>query len=258
MDAGSTLCALLRRSPRLDSAMEACSGAHSYGRKAHRSNLHRLSHPRSRCSHNAAPSGWAGRLPAAELPWSALSMKLGRPLVRGAQVAAARQRAGAQEDRMEVASPSPRPWRLLGCEGPPHAGLGFSAWARPCAVGRLGQISGVRGGWCVDRGGRVRFIKVATPRIAPRSGPRTVEAARRPQFVSTARRAPGEDWSLRSTVCRHQESRESSDEHEVAPCRVRARGLPHASRPLRARRWVAPICLTYAAYHPRPPPLEPS
>ena len=44
MDAGSTLCALLRRSPRLDSAMEACSGAHSYGRKAHRSNLHRLSH----------------------------------------------------------------------------------------------------------------------------------------------------------------------------------------------------------------------
>ena len=51
------------------------------------------------------------------------------------------------------------------------------------------------------------------------------------QFVPTARRAPGEDWSLRSTVCRHQESRESSDEHEVAPCRVRARGLPHASRP---------------------------
>ena len=146
-------------------------------------------------------------------------------------MAAARQRAGAQEDRMEVASPSPRPWRLLGCEGPPHAGLGFSAWARPCAVGRLGEMSGVTGGWCVDRGGRVRFIKVATPRIAPRSGPRTVEAARRPQFVSTARRAPGEDWSLRSTVCRHQESRESSDEHEVAPCRVRARGLPHASRP---------------------------
>ena len=65
----------------------------------------------------------------------------------------------------------------------------------------------------------------------PRSSPRTVKAARRPQFVPTARRAPGEDWSLRSTVCRHQESRESSDEHEVAPCRVRARGLPHASRP---------------------------
>ena len=71
--------------------------------------------------------GWAGRLPAAELPWSSLSMKLGRLIVRGAQVAAARQRAGAQEDRMEVASPSPRPWRLLGCEGPLHAGLGFSA-----------------------------------------------------------------------------------------------------------------------------------
>ena len=95
--------------------------------QAHRSNLHRLSHPRSRCSHNAAPSGWAGRLPAAELPWSSLSMRLARPLVRGAQVAAAKQRAGAQEDRMEVASPSPRPWRLLCCEGPLHAGLGFSA-----------------------------------------------------------------------------------------------------------------------------------
>ena len=58
-----------RRSiPRLDSAMEVYSGAHSYGCKARRSKIHRLSHPRSRCSHNAAPSGWAGRLPAAELP----------------------------------------------------------------------------------------------------------------------------------------------------------------------------------------------
>jgi len=34
-----------------------------------------------------------------------------RPL-RGARVAAAKQRAGAQEDRIEVASPSPRTWRL--------------------------------------------------------------------------------------------------------------------------------------------------
>ena len=92
-------------------------------------------------------------------------------------------------------------------------------------------MSGVTGGWCVDRGGRVRFIKVATRIAPPIKSPRTVEAARRPQFVPTARRAPGEDWSLRSTVCRHQESRESSGEHEVAPCRVRARGLPHASRP---------------------------
>ena len=117
-----------RRSiPRLDSAMEVCSVAHSHGCKAHRSNIHRLSHPRSRCSHDAAPSGWAGRLPAAELPWSSLFMRLARPLVRGARVAAAKQRAGAQEDRMEVASPSPRPWSLLCCEGPLHAGLGFSA-----------------------------------------------------------------------------------------------------------------------------------
>ena len=61
----------------------------------------------------------------------------------------------------------------------------------------------------MDRGGRVRFIKVATRIAPPIKSPRTVEAARRPQFVPTARRAPGEDWSLRSTVCRHQESRES-------------------------------------------------
>ena len=81
---------------------------------------------------------------------------------------------------MEVASPSPRPWRLLGCEGPPHAGLGFSAWARPCAVGRLGEMSGVTGGWCVDRGGRVRFIKVATqnaPPIEPSHGEGRAAAA---------------------------------------------------------------------------------
>ena len=83
-------------------------------------------------------------------------------------------------------------------------------------------MSGVRGGWCVDRGGRVRFIKVATPRIAPRSGPRTVEAARRPQFVSTARRAPGEDRALRSIVCRHRDGRESSGEDELTPRGVRA------------------------------------
>ena len=110
MDAGSTLCALLRRSPRLDSAMEACSGAHSFGCKAHRSNLLRLSHPRSRCSHNAAPSGWAGRLPAAELPWSSLSMRLARPLVRGAQVAAAKQRAGAQDTVLPFPIFFPEPW----------------------------------------------------------------------------------------------------------------------------------------------------
>ena len=80
-------------------------------------------------------------------------------------------------------------------------------------------MSGVRGGWCVDRGGRLRFIKVAT-QIAPPdrgSSPRTVEAARRPRFVLMARCAPGEDRSLRSIACRHQDSRESSDEHELAP-----------------------------------------
>ena len=77
----------------------------------------------------------------------------------------------------------------------------------------------------------------ARPRPCPRSSPRTVEAARRPLFVSSARRAPGEDMALRSIACRHQDSRESSDEHELAPCRVRARRPPHASGPLGARRW---------------------
>ena len=69
----------------------------------------------------------------------------------------------------------------------------------------------------------------ARPRPCPRSSPRTVEAAQRPRFVSTARRAPGEDRALRSIICRHQYSRESSDEHERAPCRGRARRPPHAS-----------------------------
>ena len=82
-------------------------------------------------------------------------------------------------------------------------------------------MSGVRGGWCVDRGGRLRFIRVATQNAPPIEPPRTVEAARRPLFVSSARRAPGEDMALRSIACRHQDSRESSDEHELAPCRVR-------------------------------------
>ena len=53
--------------------------------------------------------------------------ELGRLHVRGAQVAAVPQHAGAQEDRMEVALPSPCLWRLCCCEGPLHAGLGFSA-----------------------------------------------------------------------------------------------------------------------------------
>ena len=97
-------------------------------------------------------------------------------------------------------------------------------------------MSGVTGGWCVDRGGRVRFIKVATQIEHPiEIEPCVAEvAAHRPRFVCAARRAPSEDCSLRSTVCRHQDSRESSDEHELAPCRGRARRPPHASGPARS------------------------
>ena len=39
---------------------------------------------------------------------------------------------------------------------------------------------------------------------------------------------------MRSIICRHQDSRESSDEHELAPCRGRARRPPHASGPARS------------------------
>ena len=55
--------------------------------------------------------------------------------------------------------------------------------------------------------------------------------ARRPQFISTARRAPSEDCSLRSIVCRHQGSRESSGEDELAPCHVRARRPSSSASP---------------------------
>ena len=127
MDAGSTLCALLRRSPRLDSAMEACSGAHSYGRKAHRSNTPTLSSSLSLLSQRSSfRLGWpAARSGAAVI----LTVHEAWPAAR-ARRASGRSEAArwrAQEVRMEVASPSPRPWRLLGCEGPLHAGLGFSA-----------------------------------------------------------------------------------------------------------------------------------
>ena len=71
-------------------------------------------------------------------------------------------------------------------------------------------------------------------KIVPRHAVAPVEAARRPRFVLMARRAPGEDRALRSIICRHQYSRESSDEHELAPCRGRARRPPHASGPARS------------------------
>ena len=136
---------------------------HSRRDQAQLTHDHNLSQPRSRssCHSSCLRPGLPARRGGAAMIFT---VHEAGPAAR-ARRASGRSEAArwrAQEDRMEVASPSPRPWRLLGCEGPPHAGLGFSAWARPCAVGRLGEMSGVTGGWCVDRGGRVRFIKVAT------------------------------------------------------------------------------------------------
>ena len=48
-------------------------------------------------------------------------------------------------------------------------------------------------------------------------------AAHRPRFVWAARNASGEDWTLHSTACRHQDSQESSGDDKMAPYRVRAR-----------------------------------
>ena len=58
-------------------------------------------------------------------------------------------------------------------------------------------------------------------------------AAHRPRFVWAARNASGEDWTLHSTACRHQDSQESSGDDKMAPYRVRARAPPHrTSTPL--------------------------
>ena len=53
-------------------------------------------------------------------------------------------------------------------------------------------------------------------------------AAHRPRFVWAARNASGEDCTLHSTACRHQDSQESSGDDRMAPYRVQARALPHA------------------------------
>ena len=85
---------------------------------------HDLSQPcsRSSCNISCLRPGWpAERGGAAVISTVHEAWPAAR--ARRAQVAAARQRAGAQEDRMEVASPSPRPWRLLCSEGPCWLGL---------------------------------------------------------------------------------------------------------------------------------------
>ena len=57
-------------------------------------------------------------------------------------------------------------------------------------------MSGVRGGWWVDRDGRAHIIKVATPKIEPRSGPPRMVDPSGPRFVFTARRVSGEELDL--------------------------------------------------------------
>ena len=130
-------------------------------------------------------------------------------------------------------------------------GLREGAGRRPCMLGWASQpepdlVLSVdwSAEWCegwVVRGQRRKgsFYQSRDANRAPdrRSGPRTVKAARRPQFVPTARRAPGEDWSLRSTVCRHQDIQKPSGDDKMAPYHVRARAPSHASGPLGARRW---------------------
>ena len=58
--------------------------------------------------------------------------------------------------------------------------------------------------------------------------------ARRPLLVWAARRASGEDRALRSIVCRHQDSRESSGEDEFAPRGVRPPTPSSGSGPARS------------------------
>ena len=74
-------------------------------------------------------------------------------------------------------------------------------------------------------------------------------AAHRPRFVWAARNASGEDCTLHSTACRHQDSQESSGDDRMAPYRVQARALPHAIRTARSPkmahapgRGMAPFC----------------
>ena len=66
----------------------------------------------------AGAGGQARRLNVAELARAWRFVELSRPLARSAQFVRARQHASAQEDRMEVDPPSPRPWRLCCCVGP--------------------------------------------------------------------------------------------------------------------------------------------
>jgi len=79
-----------------------------------------------------------------------------------------------------------------------------------------------------------RTAAVARPRPCEGSIGGTVEAARRPLLVWAARRASGEDRALRIIVCRHQDSRESSGEDELAPRGVRPPTPSSGSGPARS------------------------
>ena len=101
---------------------------HSRRDQAQLTHDHNLSQPRSRssCHSSCLRPGLPARRGGAAMIFTVHEAGAAARARRASgRSEAARWRA--QEDQMEVASPSPRPWRLLGCEGPLHAGLGFSA-----------------------------------------------------------------------------------------------------------------------------------
>ena len=81
--------------------------------------------------------------------------------------------------------------------------------------------------WVEEEG--LVFVQCRDANLAPIE-PCAEVAAHRPRFVWAARRASGEDWTLHSTACRHQDSQESSGDDKMLPYRVQARAPPHAIR----------------------------
>ena len=88
---------------------------------------------------------------------------------------------------------------------PRFLGVAVMHWARPMAAELRDSRSGRR------QGGSSNAPECRSDRKGALAGPLNM--------------------ALRIIAGRHQDSRESSDEHELAPCRVRARRPPHASGP---------------------------